>query len=221
MKQISELYIDDKPREKILKKGAAALKNRELIALILGSGQKNFPLMTISRAIESLLEKEGLSAIDLGKLKTIQGVGVAKAAQIAASFELAKRFLVEPEKIKISGPKDIFNLLSTYVSKQQEHFISITVDGANNVLNTRVVFIGTLNKSIVHPREVFAPAFTDRAAAIIIAHNHPSGNIEPSFEDITMTKKLTEAGEILGIDILDHVIVAKKGYYSFKMNGKL
>jgi DNA repair protein RadC len=221
MKQINELYKDDKPREKIVKSGASALKNRELIALILGSGQKNFPLMTISKSIESLLEKEGVDGVDIEKLKNIKGVGTAKAAQIAASFELAKRFLVEPDKFKITGPRDIFTLLQQYCKKQQEHFIAVNVDGANNVINSRVVFIGTLNQSIVHPREVFAPAFTDRAAAVIIAHNHPSGNIEPSFEDIAMTKKLTEAGSILGIEILDHVIIADKNYYSFKTNGKL
>jgi DNA repair protein RadC len=221
MKQIHELYNDDKPREKILKKGPSALKNRELIALILGSGQKNFPLMTISRSVETILEKEGASAADIERLKSVPGIGTAKAAQIAASFELGRRFLVEPDKFKITGPKDIHFLLNEYCLKQQEHFLSITLDGANNVLNTRVVFIGTLNRSIVHPREVFAPAFTDRAAAIIIAHNHPSGNTEPSFEDIAMTQKLVEAGNILGIEILDHIILTKKSYYSFKTNGKL
>jgi len=221
MKQINELYNDDKPREKITKKGPSSLKNRELIALILGSGQKNFPLMTISKTIESLLEKEGVASVDIEKLCSIPGIGVAKAAQITAAFELGKRFFLEPDKFKITGPRDVHSLLSEYGAKQQEHFISITVDGANNVLQKRIVFIGTLNRSIVHPREVFAPAFTDRAAAIIIAHNHPSGNIEPSFEDIAMTQKLVEAGNILGIEILDHIIITKKNYYSFKTNGKL
>ncbi|HSW60988.1 MAG TPA: JAB domain-containing protein, partial [bacterium] len=106
-------------------------------------------------------------------------------------------------------------------SKQQEHFIMVTLDGANNVINVRVVFIGTLNKSMVHPREVFAPALADRAASIVIAHNHPSGDPEPSIEDILMTRKLKEAGEIIGIEIIDHVIITKKNHYSFQGNGKM
>lgn len=221
MKQIHELYQDDKPREKMLSKGPAALKNRELIALILGSGQRGMPVMTISKNIENMLEKEGLSGIALEKLTGIEGVGNAKACQIAASFELAKRFYVEPDKMNIKVSKDIANLLNEYSSKNQEHFITVTLDGANNVINVRVVFIGTLNKSIVHPREVFAPALSDRAASIVIAHNHPSGNAEPSIEDILMTRKLKEAGEIIGIEIIDHVIITKKNHYSFQGNGKL
>ena len=221
MKQIHELYSDDKPREKMLSKGSAALKNRELIALILGSGQKGMPVMTISRNIENMLEKEGVGGIALEKLTYIEGVGNAKACQIAAAFELAKRFYVESEKVNIKVSRDVADLLDGYASKQQEHFILITLDGANNVIKVRVIFIGTLNKSMVHPREVFAPALADRAASIVIAHNHPSGNPEPSVEDLLMTRKLKEAGEIIGIEIIDHVIITKKNHYSFQGNGKM
>jgi len=215
MKQIHELFSEDKPREKLL------LKNRELIALIFGSGQKGLPVMTISRSVEILLEKEGPEAVSVEKLTSIDGIGTAKACQLAASFELAKRFYAEPDKVKISASGDIATLLESYSARQQEHFITITLDGANNVINIRVIFIGTLNKSIVHPREVFAPAFTDRAAAVIVAHNHPSGSVEPSLEDINITRKLVEAGKILGIEVLDHVILAKKSHYSFQGNGKM
>lgn len=221
MKQIHELYSEDKPREKMLSKGPPALKNRELIALILGSGQKGMPVMTISRNIENMLEKQGVDGVSLDNLTKIEGVGNAKACQIAAAFELAKRFYVEPEKVNIKVSRDVANLLDEYTSKHQEHFIVITLDGANNVIKVRVIFIGTLNKSMVHPREVFAPALADRAASIVIAHNHPSGNPEPSIEDILMTRKLKEAGEIIGIEIIDHVIITKKNHYSFQGNGKL
>lgn len=221
MKQIHELYSEDKPREKMLSKGALALKNRELIALILGSGQKGMPVMTISKNIENMLEKQGVAGVSLDNLTKIEGVGTAKACQIAAAFELAKRFYIEPDKVNIKVSRDVANLLDEYALKHQEHFIVITLDGANNVINVRVIFIGTLNKSMVHPREVFAPALTDRAASIVIAHNHPSGNPEPSIEDLLMTRKLKEAGEIIGIEIIDHVIITKKNHYSFQGNGKM
>ncbi|MGI6393154.1 MAG: RadC family protein [bacterium] len=221
MKQIHELYKDDRPREKMLLKGASALKNRELIAIILGSGQRGVPVMTISRDVENMLEKQGVENMSLENLSKIEGVGKAKACQIMAVFELAKRFFTEPEKTVVSASSDVAKLLEKYSSKQQEHFIVVTLDGANNVINVRVVFIGTLNRTTVHPREVFAYALSDRAASIIIAHNHPSGNLEPSVGDILMTQKLKEAGEIIGIEIIDHIILAKKGHYSFQGNGKL
>jgi len=123
---------------------------------------------------------------------------------------------------KITGPSDVSQVLRSKIGRsKQEHFLAIYVDGANNVIETRVVFKGTLNKCIVHPREIFAPAYEMRAAAVIIGHNHPSGNTEPSFEDISMTKKLSEAGSILGIEVLDHVIFTDTSYYSFKTQGKL
>ncbi|HNW81803.1 MAG TPA: DNA repair protein RadC [bacterium] len=221
MKQVHELFSDDRPREKLLIKGPGSLKNRELIAAILGSGQKGFPVMDISRSIELLLEKDGLDAVSIEKLTSVEGIGIAKACQITASFELAKRFYTEPEKVRISASKDIAILLDEYSGRHQEHFITITLDGANNVINVRVIFIGTLNRSLVHPREVFAPAFADRAASVIVAHNHPSGIVEPSIEDINITQRLVEAGKILGIEVLDHVILTKKSYYSFQGNGKM
>lgn len=221
MKQMNDIFPEDRPREKLILKGPEALKNRELIAAILGSGQKGFPVMQISRSIEALLEKEGLNAVNIEKLVSIEGVGMAKACQIAASFELAGRFFKEPESIRINSSDDIARLLESYAGRQQEHFMTVTLDGAGNVINSRVIFIGTLNRSMVHPREVFAPAFTDRAASIVIAHNHPSGSVEPSIEDINMTQRLIEAGRILGIEVADHVILSKKVHYSFRGNGRM
>jgi DNA repair protein RadC len=221
MKQINELYKDDKPREKLLKKGPLTLKNYELIALILGSGFKGMPVLTIAKAIEKFLKKEGVEGITVKKLLSINGIGSAKACQLTAAFELARRHYESPEAVTITHSRDIAEILKDYSTKNQEHFITVTLDGANTVIKTRVVFIGTLNRSLVHPREVFAPAFADRAASIVIAHNHPSGNKQPSLEDIEMTQKLMKAGEILGIDIIDHVILTKNGHYSFHGNGKI
>jgi len=221
MKQIKELYKDDKPREKMLQKGPLTLKNYELIALILGSGFKGSPVLKMAKAIDKILKKDGAQGITIKKLSQVEGIGTAKACQLTAAFELARRHYESPEAVTITHSKDIAALLNEYAMKKQEHFITVTLDGANTVIKTRVVFIGTLNRSLVHPREVFAPAFTDRAASIVIAHNHPSGNIEPSLEDIEMTQKLMKAGQMLGIEVIDHVILSKNGHYSFHGNGKL
>ncbi len=220
IKEIKELYEDDKPREKLLSKGSKALKNYELIALILGSGQKNTPLFKISKEIEKLLdESKGEPEID--KLQTINGVGKAKACQIVATIELAKRYHTPASTYKITSAGDVYEVVKEWKDKKQEHFITITLDGANNLIEKRVITIGTVNQSLVHPREVFADAITDRAASIILCHNHPSGTMEPSKEDIVVTKRLSEAGKMLGIEVLDHVIFGSEKFYSFKSEGIL
>ena len=222
MKQIKDLYEKDKPREKLLLKGVTALSNRELIALIFGSGGKDHPLMTISKDIETLLEKEKLEALDMKKLSSIQGVGTSKACQIMAAFELAKRFYIESEKPLIKTPRDLLPLLKDYAEKKQEHFLTITLDGSRRVINVHLTFIGTLNYAPLHPREVFAAACTDHAASIIVAHNHPSGTLTPSDEDRLVTKRLREVSFMMGIELLDHIIFSKgNGYFSFAGNGIL
>lgn len=222
MKQIKELYEKDKPREKLISKGASALSNRELVAIIFGSGGKDHPLMTISKEIETLLEDEKLEALDIRKLSEIPGVGTSKACQLIAAFELAKRFYVESEKPLIKTPRDLLPLLKDYAEKKQEHFLTVTLDGSRRVINVHLNFIGTLNYAPLHPREVFAAACTDRAASIIVAHNHPSGTLTPSDKDRLATKQLREAGFMMGIELLDHIIFTKGGgFFSFAGNGIL
>ena len=222
MKQIKDLYKNDKPREKLLLRGVQVLSNRELIALIFGSGGKDHPLMSISKAVETLLDEEKLDALDIKKLAEIQGVGTSKACQILAAFELAKRFYIESEKPLVRTPEDILPLLKEYAEKKQEHFLTITLDGSKRVIDIHLSFIGTLTYAPLHPREVFAVACTDHAAAIIVAHNHPSGTALPSNEDRLVTKQLREIGTLMGIELLDHIIFTKKnGFYSFAGNGIL
>lgn len=222
MKQIQELFKEDKPRERLLLKGRKALKNRELIALILESGSKQYPLMTVAKSLETLLEKEQLNALDIKKLTEVSGVGISKACQIIAAFELAGRFYVESEKPQITSSDDVVPLLKEYADKNQEHFLTITLDGSKHLIGVHLTFIGTLNFSVFHPREVFATACTDRADTIIVAHNHPSGNIMPSVEDQLVTKQLREVGRMMGIELVDHIIFTKKnGYYSFAGNNAL
>jgi DNA repair protein RadC len=219
LKKIKELYEKDKPREKLALKGAKSLKNEELMAVLLGSGVRGKDVRKLSREIVSLLDSE-FDSLSLDKLLKIHGLGKAKASQILAAIELSRRYLIKNNK-KISTAKDVFNELIEYTTKNQEHFILLTLDGAGHLINKRVVFKGTLNQSLVHPREVFADAIADRSAAIIIAHNHPSGSLEPSDADIKITKQLSEVADIVGIDLIDHIIVSKNGYFSFVKEGIL
>ena len=219
MKTISQLNSFDKPREKLKAKGAKALKNEELMAILLGSGVKGKDVRKLSKEITTLLDSN-FDNISLETLSQIYGLGVAKASQIIAAIELSKRYLIRTNK-KILNAKDIYNELKEYTSKKQEHFLTITLDGASHIINKRVVFIGTLNQSLVHPREVFADAIADRAAGIIIAHNHPSNTPTPSQADISITNRLKEVANIIGIELLDHIILTKESYYSFNEEGYL
>ncbi|MEY3091191.1 MAG: repair protein RadC [Pseudomonadota bacterium] len=219
MKTIKELYKDDKPREKLFSKGVQGLKNDELLSILLGSGIQGKDVRKLSKEIIGLFEKN-FEAISLDTLCNIHGLGQAKASQIIASIELSKRYLIKSNP-RIGNAKDVYETLQSFATKTQEHFLTITLDGASHIINIRTVFIGTLNQSIVHPREVFADAIADRAAGIIIAHNHPSGVLEASGADIEVTQRLKEVSKLDGIELLDHVIISKNGYYSFSDEGML
>ena len=214
MKTINELHIQDKPREKLINKGAKALKDYELVAILLGSGIKGKDVIKLSKEIIKIFQNDFIS-LDIDKLLQVNGLGVAKASQVISALELSKRYLIRQNK-KISNANDVYEELKEYINKHQEYFLSIYLDGANHICQTRVITIGTLNQSLVHPREVFAPAIEQRCASIIIAHNHPSGILEPSKEDILITQRLKKSGKLLGIELLDHVIISKRGYYSMK-----
>ena len=219
MKKLSELHPHDKPREKLVAKGPGALKNDELLAILLGSGIRGKDVRKLAREITAMLEKD-FDRLSLDDLCKIHGLGLAKASQILAAIELSRRYLIRTNR-RITDAADVYSELKPFAGKSQEHFLSITLDGASHIINTRTVFIGTLNQSLVHPREVFADAIADRAAGIIIAHNHPSGTLEPSRADIQITDRLKEVSRLVGIELLDHVILAKGGYYSFSDEGLL
>jgi len=216
-KTIKDLPEHARPREKLRERGASALTDEELVVAILGMGTAGVDVRTIARQVASLIHehKQGLT---LDHLLGVPGMGLAKAAQILSAFELARRHLLK-ETVKITGARDALPLLSDIAGKQQEYFVCISLNGAHEVIEKRIVTVGLLDKSQVHPREVFADVLTDRAAAVILAHNHPSGELKPSNSDLKIHEQLTEAGRILGIRILDHVIVSKKGYYSFQEAG--
>jgi len=219
MTALRDLHKDDKPREKLVAKGVQALKNDELLAILLGSGVQGKDVRKLAKEIVSLMD-EGFDRLSLRKLCDIHGLGLAKASQILASIELSKRYLIKSNK-RITSAQDVYEELKSFSTKSQEHFLTITLDGASHIINTRTVFIGTLNQSLVHPREVFADAIADRAAGIIIAHNHPSGTLEASRADIQITQRLKEVSKLVGIELLDHVILSKHGFYSFSDEGVL
>ncbi len=217
MKRIKDLPEFNRPREKLRERGEQALSDVELIAVILGSGNKGQDVMSLSAKVARLLAKHK-GNISLKMLTGMEGIGLAKAAQILASFELARRYIIT-ESVRVSQASEVVPLLKDIAEKQQEYFVCISLNGANEVMEKRVVTVGLLNKTQVHPREVFADAITDRAASVILSHNHPSGELKPSDSDLKIHKQLSDAGKILGIGVLDHIIVSKKGYYSFQEHG--
>ena len=217
MKTINELYKHDRPREKLLAKGAGALKEYELLAILLGSGTQGKDVIKLSKEIVKLLDDD-FESLTLNRLIEIHGLGQAKPMQILSAIELSRRYLII-QNVKITSAEDVHRELQEYALKKQEHFLVITLDGASHIIEKRIISIGTLNQSLVHPREVFADAVSDRAAGIIIAHNHPSGQLEPSIEDKRVTKRLKEVGTIMGIELLDHVILSRDGYLSLREEG--
>ena len=219
MKTVLKPQNIDKPREKLEKKGVSALTNQELIMLILGSGIKGRNVTQQSADILKILDIDG-GIVSVERLKSVSGIGTAKAGQIMASFELAKRYLIKQSK-KIQNVDDILKLVEDIRDKKQEHFISLTLSGASLLIEKRVVFKGTVDNSLVHPREVFADALIDRAAGIVFVHNHPADDPEPSKADIEITKQLCEAGKLLGINVIDHIIVTQDNYFSFESAGLL
>lgn len=220
MPSISELHKLDRPREKLINLGAKALGDHELLATMLGRGTKGKEVLELSKDILRVLDQAPKDEL-LKKLCEIQGIGLARAGQILASLEFARRRIC-PEGSKISKASDLIPLISHYAGKQQEHFISATLNGANEVISVRCVSVGLVNCTQVHPREVFADAISDRACSIIVAHNHPSGELKPSGADIEVTKRLIEAGKILGVSLLDHIIIsAKGGFLSLREEGSV
>lgn len=216
-KKLKQIPIADRPREKMIKRGAGSLSNLELLAILLQSGIKGRDVLELAGDVLKSVE-QNFHSISTDTFMKVHGIGVVKAAQITAAIELAKRF-ISRDGTRITSPGDVLSLVDDLKNKQQEHFITLTVDGGSNLIQKRTVFIGTVNKSIIHPREVFADAITDRAASIFLVHNHPSGNVEPSDNDINVTKCLVEVGHIVGIEVMDHIIVGRNAYYSFMENG--
>ncbi len=219
MGSISNIPKQERPREKLQAKGARALSDNELMAILLGSGTKGHDVLKVAKQVVAVVDAcNGSPTIEeLGK---IPGVGFAKATMITAALEFSRR-RIKPEGIRISFPPDVLPLIKHYEDRKQEHFLCVSLNGAQEVITSRVVSVGLADRTQVHPREVFADPITDRASAVIVAHNHPSGSLEPGKEDMDITRRLKTAGETLGIRLLDHIIFNHRGYYSFLEHGDL
>jgi len=214
LKQIPER---DRPREKLCAKGRETLSDQELLVILLGKGTKKEDVLSLARRIVTVIDKKGMD-VTIEDLTRFEGVGKAKAAIILAAFEFVKR-RVKSEGICFKKPSDIVQHLRHYADRKQEHFLCVSLNGANEIIQIRVVTIGLVDRSHVHPREVFADVLVDRASAVILAHNHPAGSLDPSEEDIAITNQIVNAGQILGIVVLDHIIFNQKEYFSFLEKG--
>jgi DNA repair protein RadC len=218
---VHDLPVGERPRERLFKLGSEALSAQEILALILGRGIKGESVMMTSQKLLSRFGSlKGVVDASIEELIQTRGIGPAKAAQIKAALELIRRLeadFAEKPKPVIKSPGDMAALMrSKLKGKKKEHFWVLCLDTRNRLIGDKQVSIGSLDTSIVHPREVFKEAVSSSAASVIFVHNHPSGDPEPSKEDIELTKRLVKAGEIIGIDVLDHIIVCDKSYLSLK-----
>lgn len=220
---IKDVPKDDRPRERLMKAGPEALSNQELMAILIGSGTRGNSALSL--AIRVLKHFEGIYLLKdatINELTSIKGIGEAKAINLLAALEFGRRihnFRVT-DRYVIRSPEDGANYIMDELRHlKQEHFVCLYLDTKNTVIHRQTIFIGSLNASIVHPREVFREAVRRSAASIICAHNHPSGNPSPSQEDIQVTKRLCEAGKLVGIEILDHLVIGDRKYVSLKEKG--
>lgn len=213
MKNIKDIAKQDRPREKLLAKGSGALSDFELLQALIGSGNAQADVSQIARETLKLFKSDGAN-IAYEDLKRISGLGPARITEILAALELSRRYLIDDERPIIDSPEKAVEQLADIRDKKQEYFVCMTLDGANRLIAKRIITIGTLNASLVHPREVFADAITDRAASIIVAHNHPSGSLEKSQADQEVTKQMKDASEILGVNLIDHIVVTKVSFSS-------
>lgn len=208
--------MDFLPREKLLKYGPDKLSDSELLALLLRTGKKGQSVTVFSKIILKDILKIGVSNLTLKSLMNIQGLGLAKSCEILAALELSKRLLQGKKNTIIMSPKDVMLAMQDIVLSKKEHFVVFYLDSRNQEIIRDIISIGSLNNSFAHPREIFENAIKNNAASIIIAHNHPSQDPTPSNADIEITKRILEAGKILGIEMLDHVIVTKNKWWSWK-----
>lgn len=206
----------DRPREKLQRKGPIALSDFELLEVMVGSGNAQADVGQIARQMLRLF-RQGTDNIKYDTLTALRGVSTAQASKITASLELARRHLVRDVQ-PLRTLADLAARLDDIRDKKQEYFVSIALDGGQRLLAQRTVTVGTLDTVLAHPREVFADPIVDRAASVVVAHNHPSGDVHPSKKDIMLTQQLVAAGQLLGIPLRDHIIITKTDIYSFRQH---
>ncbi|MDR0494737.1 MAG: DNA repair protein RadC [Treponema sp.] len=214
-----ELNVEQRPRERLMNRGPASLSDAELLAVLLNTGIKGKNVFELASDLLGLLDRNR-EIPPVQEISKLSGMGSSKACAVSAMLEFGRRRWGEVGSV-IKYPDEIFSLVRHYADRKQERLISLSLNGAHEVLAVRVVTVGLVNKTIVHPREVFADLIQDRAAAFAVAHNHPSGQISPSPEDDEITERLLKASEILGLHFLDHVIFSGTAWWSYRKSGKL
>ena len=219
---IHDLPKDERPRERLVKFGEQALSAQELLQIILGRGVAGESVaITAQKLLAQFGSLQKLTEASIEELSSIKGIGLAKAAQIKATFEIGRRISTQVPSYKskeLTDPKKVYRLIKSKLKDyHKEHFYIIALNSRGHSIAE--ISVGSLNASIVHPREVFAEAIKNKAASVVFAHNHPSGDPEPSEDDLLLTKKLVESGKILGIEVIDHIIVSKDNFFSFKNKG--
>ena len=221
---IHDLPVSERPRERLQKFGVESLSAQEILALILGRGISGESVMvTAQRLLSEFGSLKGIADASVEELSQVKGIGIAKASQIKAAFELANRLEGYSETAKkplVKTPEDVASLVKSRLKgKKREHFLALLLDTRNQLIKVSEISVGSLDTSVVHPREVFKEAISASAASVIFVHNHPSGDPTASEDDIKLTKRLAEAGEVVGIDVLDHIIIGDKNYLSLKREG--
>jgi len=223
---VRDLPPGERPRERLLKLGSEALSGQEILALILGRGSRGESVVVTSQKLVSRFGSlKGVANASVEELREINGIGLAKATQIKAALELSKRLEADADekaRALIKSPEGVVGVVrSKLKGKKKEHFLVLCLDTRNRLISCRPVSIGSLDTSVVHPREVFKEAVSSSAASVIFVHNHPSGDPEPSEEDVELTRRLVKAGEIIGIEVLDHIIVCDTSFLSLKARNLL
>ena len=214
----------ERPRERLLNNGVENLNNEELLSILLQTGTKDISVKTISLNLLKYVKNiNNLKTITYKELINIKGIGLAKACKILAMIELSKRMETNYiNNTKLNNPDVVYKYFKNILNdKKQEYFYCIYLDNSKKVIENKLIYIGTINESIVHPREIFKYAYQLSASSIICVHNHPSGNLNPSNNDIVITNNLKQIGNLLGIKIVDHIIITNSGYYSFLANSQI
>ncbi len=224
--KMKDIPVKERPRERLIKEGVEKLSNEELLSILIGNGTKGVSAKDLSLKVLDKIKSIGnANLLNYRSLLEIKGLGVAKACSLLAAFELGKRVNIENNSLNsevINNSSAVFNYFKNiFLNKKQEYFYCLYLDSKKHVISNKLLFMGTLNRSIVHPREVFKEAYLLSASSIICVHNHPSGNVEPSKDDIDITNQLSSIGYIMGIKLVDHLIIGSNTYYSFLENGKI
>jgi DNA repair protein RadC len=216
--KIHDLPIHRQPREKMSEKGVEALSVPELLAVLLRTGYKGKSALEVAQRLCRHYSLTQLRSLPLAKLASIKGIGPSRAAQLQAAFEIGSLVDQKDEIPTLNTPQQVYHICHHLVAMKKEHLVALYLNARHQLLGQVLISVGTISSSLVHPREVFAPALDHRASALILVHNHPSGDASPSEEDILSTEKLVEAGEILDVKLIDHIIVSSQGWRSLRQD---